>query len=199
MNHMRLTAILASAFLLTAGTGILGTPSAHAATQHVTLTPRNTQALLHARSALTDIDGTFETVSGTLAYDLEAQTCQVDLTMDVNSLKVGSAVLRSVMLSGLMLDSDTHPAMHYVGHCVPKIVKGKLYTQLIGNLTMRGQTHPLTFAVQMRFTGNTLTTIASTATFDQRQWGLSTLLHSVDPMVKTETIITLPAPSAKQG
>ncbi|MFP2873637.1 YceI family protein [Acetobacter tropicalis] len=196
---MRLTAILASAFLLTAGTMTLGAHPAAAATQHLKLTPTNTQALLHARSALTDIDGAFETVSGTLAYDLEAQTCQVDLTMDVNSLKVGSAVLRSVMLSGLMMDSDTHPTMHYAGHCVPKIVKGKLYTQLVGNLTMRGQTHPLTFTVQMRFTGNTLTTIASSATFDQRQWGLSTLLHSVDPMVKTETIITLPSSSAKQG
>ncbi|MCP1231499.1 YceI family protein [Acetobacter indonesiensis] len=184
---MRLTGVLLTS-ALTVSAYIL---PAQATTQHLKLTPANTQALLHARSALTDIDGRFETVSGSLAYDLEAQTCHVDLTMNVDTLKVGSSVLRSVMLSGLMLDSDSHPTMHYVGNCVPKITNGALHTQLVGKLTMRGQTHPLTFSVQMRFTKNTLTSIASSAEFDQRQWGLSTLLHSVDPMVKTETIITL--------
>ena len=163
--------------------------SAHAETQHLTLSPANTSASLHAKSALTDVDGQFEQVSGKLDYDLATQTCHVDLSMDVNSLKVGSAVLRGLMLSGLMLDGDTHPTMRYVGRCQPKIVKGQVKAYLTGELTMRGQTHPLTFAVTMRFKGNTLTQIVSDATFDQRKWGLSTLLHSVDPMVKTETVI----------
>ncbi|MBB3174241.1 polyisoprenoid-binding protein YceI [Endobacter medicaginis] len=162
---------------------------ARAETQQLTLTPANTRAELHAKSALTDVDGQFEQVSGKLNYDLSTQACHVDLTMDVNSLKVGSAVLRSLMLSGLMLDGDTHPTMRYVGHCQPKIVKGQVKTYLVGDLTMRGQTHPVTFAVTMAFKGNTLTRIVSDATFDQRQWGLSTLLHSVDPMVKTQTVI----------
>lgn len=167
--------------------------------QHLTLTPNNTQASLQASSALSSIDGTFEKVSGTLTYNLEEQTCHVDLSMNVDSLKVGSALIKGIMLSGLMLDSDEHPTMHYVGNCTPKITGGKLQTQLVGNLTMRGQTHPLTFAVKMHFTGNTLTSIASSTQFDQRKWGLSTLLHSVDPMVKTQTVITLPAPTKNTG
>ncbi|MFT8645504.1 hypothetical protein [Gluconacetobacter sp.] len=43
----------------------------------------------------------------------------------------------------------------------------------------------------MRFSGNTLHRIVSNATFDLRLWGVSTLLHSVDPMVRSETVITL--------
>ncbi|MFT8430926.1 YceI family protein [Acetobacter orientalis] len=190
MRFLALAALPALSFLY------LSTAVAAPAQQHLTLTPNNTQARLQASSAVSSIDGTFEKVSGSLSYNLEEQSCHVDLTMNVDSLKVGSALIKGVMLSGLMLDSDAHPTMHYVGDCTPKIIHGKLHTQLVGTLTMRGQTHPLTFAVQMHFTGNTLTSIASNAEFDQRKWGLSTLLHTVDPMVKTQTLITLPAPNS---
>ncbi|GBR46110.1 YceI family protein [Gluconobacter roseus] len=162
-----------------------------AARQDLVLSPVNTQARLHARSALTDIDGSFEDVSGTLTYDLDRQTCHVDMTMNVNSLKVGSGVMKQIMLSGIMLDSDSHPVMRYVGDCRPKITKGQLQTELAGKLTMRGQTHPLVFTTELQFQGNTLMRIVSRGTFDQRQWGVSTLLHSVNPMVKVETVILM--------
>lgn len=180
---------LSTLFLLCASPILV--PIANAAPQHVTLTPSNTQATLHAKSAVADIDGSFEKLGGSVTYNLTDQTCHVDLTMDVNSIKVGSAVLRTVMLSGLMLDGDDHPAMHYVGDCQPTIHNGKVRTQLVGSLTMRGQTRPLTFDVNMVFQKNTLTKIASATTFDQRQWGLSTMLNTVDPHVRTETVITL--------
>ncbi|WP_306308919.1 YceI family protein [Ameyamaea chiangmaiensis] len=163
-----------------------------AETQSLTLTPANTHATLHATSALSSVDGAFGELHGTLVYDLSKQTCHVDLTMNVSTLHVGSALLRGVMLSGLMLDEDDHPTMHYTGSCTPRIHNGQLQTQLVGKLTMRGQTHPLAFTTVMQFTGNTLTSITSTARFDQRTWGMSTLLHTVDPMVTTQTIITFP-------
>ncbi|GBR04468.1 hypothetical protein AA0522_1889 [Gluconacetobacter liquefaciens NRIC 0522] len=171
--------------------GFSGARVAVAAPQVLVLNPGNTEARLHARSALTDIDGSFAGVSGRLQYDLDRQTCHVDLTMDVGSLKVGSAVMKQIMLSGIMLDSDAHPTMRYVGECRPRIVGGEVHSQLVGTLTMRGKTHPVTFETQMRFSGNTLHQIVSNATFDQRLWGVSTLLHSVDPMVRSETVITL--------
>ncbi|MBS1103617.1 YceI family protein [Gluconobacter sp. Dm-62] len=164
---------------------------AYAARQDLVLSPVNTQALLHARSSLTDIDGSFGKVSGTLTYDLDRQTCHVDMTMNVSSLKVGSAVMKQIMLSGIMLDSDDHPVMKYVGDCRPRIVKGQLQTELAGQLTMRGQTHPLVLTTELQFQGNTLMRIASHGSFDQRQWGMSTLLHSVDPMVRVETRILM--------
>lgn len=166
--------------------------------QHVVLGPANTQARLYAKTAVTNIDGSFGQVSGNLTYNLEDQSCHVDLSMAVESLKVGSAVLKAIMLSGIMLDEDSHPIMHFVGDCKPAIRQGKPHTLLVGNLTMRGQTHPLTFEVSMHFTGNTLTQIQSDATFDQREWGVSTLLHSVDPMVRTQTLIDL-APKPDQS
>lgn len=172
-------------------TALSSASQAIASPQTLALTPANTQAMLHAKSAVTDVDGTFQTVSGSLKYDLDKQTCHVDLTMDVSSLKVGSAVLKTLMLSGVMLDSDAHPTMHFVGDCHPKIIKGLLHTQLVGSLTMKGQTHPVIFETEMQFKGNTLHQIASNATFDQRKWGLSTLLHSIDPMVRAETVISL--------
>ncbi|GBR69300.1 YceI family protein [Gluconobacter kanchanaburiensis] len=164
---------------------------ASAARQDLVLSPVNTQARLYARSALTDVDGSFDDVSGALTYDLDRQSCHVELTMNVASLKVGSAVMKQIMLSGLMLDSDTHPVMKYVGDCRPRIVRGRLHTELAGTLSMRGQTHPLVLATDLRFQGNTLMRIVSHGTFDQRQWGMSTLLHSVNPMVKVETVILM--------
>ncbi|WP_215746163.1 MULTISPECIES: YceI family protein [Gluconobacter] len=171
--------------------GLLASGQAFAARQDLVLSPVNTQALLHARSALTDIDGNFGDVSGALTYDLDRQSCHVDMTMNVSSLKVGSAVLKQVMLSGIMLDSDTHPVMKYVGDCRPRIVKGQLRMELAGKLTMRGQTHPLVLTTELQFQGNTLMRIVSHGSFDQRQWGMSTLLHSVDPMVRVETVILM--------
>ncbi|MFT8807769.1 YceI family protein [Gluconobacter sp.] len=171
--------------------GLLVSGQAFAARQDLVLSPVNTQARLHARSALTDIDGGFEDISGSLTYDLDRQTCHVDMTMSVNSLKVGSAVLRQIMLSGIMLDSDTHPVMRYVGDCRPKITNGHLQTELAGQLSMRGQSHPFVLSTALQFQGNTLMRIVSQGTFDQRQWGMSTLLHSVNPMVRVETVILM--------
>ncbi|MFT8731059.1 MAG: YceI family protein [Acetobacter fabarum] len=164
--------------------------------QHVVLGPANTQAHLYAKTAVTSIEGSFEQLKGNLTYNPEDQSCHVELSMAVQSLKVGSSVLRGIMLSGIMLDGDDHPSMTFVGDCKPTIRQGKPHTQLVGQLSMRGQTHPLTFDVAMHFTGNTLTQIQSDATFDQRQWGVSTLLHTVDPMVRTQTLINLgPSPA----
>lgn len=170
---------------------LLTSGHALAARQDLALSPLNTQAFLHARSALTDIDGDFGEVSGSLIYDLERQSCQVDMTMNVSSLKVGSAVMKQIMLSGIMLDSDAHPVMRYVGTCRPRIVNGQLQTELAGKLTMRGQTHPLVLTTELQFKGNTLIRIVSHGSFDQRQWGVSTLLHSVNPMVRVETVILM--------
>ncbi|MDE7539268.1 YceI family protein [Gluconobacter sphaericus] len=171
--------------------GLLASGPAFAARQDLVLSPVNTQALLHARSALTDIDGNFGDVSGALTYDLDQQSCHVDMTMNVSSLKVGSAVLKQIMLSGIMLDSDAHPVMKYVGDCRPRVVRGQLRMELAGKLTMRGQTHPLLLTTELQFQGNTLMRIVSHGSFDQRQWGMSTLLHSVDPMVRVETVILM--------
>ncbi|WP_232092252.1 YceI family protein [Acetobacter aceti] len=164
---------------------------AHAATQNVILSAGNTTSRLHAKTLFMPVDGTFEKVVGALSYDPETQVCHIDLRMEVSSLKVGSALLRTAMLSGLMLDSDDHPSMRFAGDCQPKITNNKLETLLVGKLTMRGQTHPLTFKVKMHFSRNTLTEISSSATFDQRQWGLSTMLGTVQPLVQAETSIIL--------
>ena len=119
--------------------GFFGARVAVAAPQVLVLNPGNTEARLHARSVLTDIDDSFAGVSGWLQYDLDRQTCHVNLTMDVGSLKVGSAVMKQVMLSGIMLDGDGDPPMRYVGECRPRVLGGEVHSQLAGTLTMRGE------------------------------------------------------------
>ena len=171
--------------------GFSGAGAAVVAPQVLVLNPGNTEARLHARSALTDIDGSFAGVFGRLQYDLVSTDLPCGFDHGCRSLKVGSAVMKQIMLSGTMLDSDAHPAMRYVGECRPRIVGGEVHSQLVGMLTMRGKAHPVTFETQMRFSGNMLHQIVSNAAFDQRLWGVSTLLHSVDPMVRSEAVITL--------
>lgn len=172
--------------------GLYAVP-ALAAPQHLVLDGHNAISGLHAKSLLGSVDGTFSQVKGQLDYDLSDQTCKVDMTMTVDSLKVGSAVMRKLMLSGALLDADTYPTMHFAGHCVPEVKDGKVITQLVGDLTMRNQTHPVTFITQMVFHHNTLVKLRSTTTFDQRRWGVSTMLHTVHPMVTSTAEIILDA------
>ncbi|GCE89320.1 hypothetical protein MSKU15_0921 [Komagataeibacter diospyri] len=172
---------------------------ARAESQHLTLTPANTTVLLRADSVVGAMEGQFAKVSGTLDYDLSRQTCHVDLTMDATSVHMDTVVERKAAKSGNMLDSDRFPTTRYVGDCSPRVVKGQVQSRMVGRLTMRGQTHPMTFGTQMVFTGNTLTMLDSTGTFDGRQWGMSTMLHTVKPRMRTETRITLPATPAAHG
>ncbi|GBR34645.1 hypothetical protein AA11826_1256 [Komagataeibacter oboediens DSM 11826] len=181
------------------GMALLAPHSARAESQHLTLTPANTTVLLHADSVVGAMEGQFAKVSGTLDYDLSRQTCHVDLTMDATSVHMDTIVERKAAKSGNMLDSDRFPTTHYVGDCSPRVVKGQVLSRMVGRLTMRGQTHPMTFDTQMVFTGNTLTMLDSTGTFDGRQWGMSTMLHTVKPRMRTETRITLPATPAAHG
>ena len=166
---------------------------ARAETQHLTLDGRNAISALHAKSLLGSVDGTFGQVKGQLDYDLSDQTCKVDMTMIVSSLRVGSTVMRKLMLSGALLDADKYPTMHFTGHCVPVVRNGKVITQLVGDLTMRDQSHPVSFVTEMIFHHNTLVKLRSTTTFDQRRWGVSTMLHTVHPMVSSTAEITLDA------
>nr|WP_231289871.1 YceI family protein [Komagataeibacter europaeus] len=172
---------------------------ARAESQHLALVPANTTVLLHADSVVGAMEGRFARVSGTLDYDLSRQTCHVDLTMDATSVHMDTVVERKAAKSGNMLDSDRFPTTRYVGDCSPRVVKGQVRSRMVGRLTMRGQTHPMTFDTQMVFTGNTLTLLDSTGTFDGRQWGMSTMLHTVRPRMRTETRITLPATPAARG
>ncbi len=161
--------------------------------QHLALNGHNAMSGLHAKSLLGGVDGTFSQVKGELDYDLSVQTCKVDMTMTVDSLQVDSAVMRKLMLSGALLDADKYPTMHFAGHCVPVVRDGKVVTQLVGDLTMRDQTHPVTFITEMIFKHNTLVKLRSSTVFDQRRWGVSTMLHTVHPMVSSTAEITLDA------
>ncbi|BAK82858.1 YceI family protein [Komagataeibacter medellinensis] len=168
--------------------------TARAETRHLDLTPENTAVLLHTDSVVGSMDGQFGKVSGTLDYDLANQTCHVDLTMDATTVHMGTVLERKAAKSGGMLDSEHYPTAHYVGDCSPRVVKGQVRSRMVGRMTLRGQTHPLTLSTQMVFNANTLSVLDSTGTFDGRQWGLSTMLHTVKPQMRTETRITLPAP-----
>ncbi|AFC85169.1 YceI family protein [Frateuria aurantia] len=166
---------------------------ARAETQHLTLDGHNARSSLHAKSLLGDVDGSFGQVSGSLDYDLSAQTCKVDMSMQVESLQVGRPIMRKLMMSSALLDAGKYPTMHFTGHCVPLVRNGKVITQLVGDLTMRDQTHPVTFITEMIFHHNTLVKLRSSTTFDQRRWGVSTMLHTVHPMVSSTAEITLDA------
>ncbi|CAM2811572.1 YceI family protein [Komagataeibacter xylinus] len=182
--------------LLAMALGCLGLPTlarpAHATPQHLTLTPDNTAVMLHASSVIGAMDGQFGKVSGTLDYDLSRQTCHVDLSMDATTVHMDTILERKAAKSGGMLGTDRWPTARYVGDCRPHIVNGGVASRMVGQLTLRGQTHPMTFDTRMDFTGNTLSVLDSTGTFDGRKWGMSTMLHTVRQPMRTETRITLP-------
>lgn len=156
------------------------------------LTAGNMLAQTHSHAIILNITGTYRQLAGTLNYDLAAKTCHVDVTFQVKSLALPNALIRSQTMSKGFLDPDEYPETKYVGDCQ----NGG--TQLAGNLTLRGQTHPFTMAITYVTVGNQVTSIHSEGSLNRYDWGLTGLTMTVGKVIKVTNDISLngqpPAP-----
>lgn len=165
---------------------------ASAASQTLQLTPSNMLAQTHSHAIITTVTGTFRQLSGTLNLDPEAKTCSVDVTLVVESLALPNLLIRSQTMSAGFLDPAQYPTQHYVGSC-----QGNT---LVGNLTMRGQTHPFNMTVTNEMTNGQLTGLHLEGVLNRYDWGLNGLGMTVGKMIRVTNDISLngqpPAPPA---
>jgi polyisoprenoid-binding protein YceI len=110
----------------------------------------------------------------------------------MESLALPNALIRGQTMSAGFLDPAAYPTQHYTGIC-----QGGM---LVGNLTMRGQTHPFDMAMTVEKTGGQVTGLHLEGVLDRYGWGLNGLSMTVARMIRVTNDISLdgkpPAPPA---
>jgi polyisoprenoid-binding protein YceI len=89
--------------------------------------------------------GKFDSSSGTIVLDKEAQTGTVDITVDTNSIDFGQAKLNEHVKSAEMFDVQKYPTATYKGTLTN--FKNGAPTEVKGELTLHGVTRPLNLTV----------------------------------------------------
>lgn len=89
--------------------------------------------------------GKFNTTSGTITLDKEAQTGTVDVTVDTNSIDFGHDKLNGHATSGEMFDTAKFPTAKYTGKLVN--FKNGAPTEVDGSLTLHGVTKPVKLTI----------------------------------------------------
>lgn len=164
---------------------------ATAAPLHLAIDARNTVVSITSDTLLGKVPARFTQIEGRLDFDPALQTCRVRMTMPVKSLTLDSAVMRSFVMSEGFLDPDAFPTITVSGVCRPEVVNGRAATRLVGEMTMRGQTRPVSFVATNVFRGRLLTGISSVGTIDRRNWGVGSLVGTVEPELRVTTTIDL--------
>ncbi len=164
--------------------GALGLGSgARASPMVLDLTPGNMLAQTHSHAMIMTITGTYRQLSGTLNFDPDAKTCSINVTFVVRSLTSPNALIRAQTMSKGFLDPDDYPNTSFTGTC-----QG---SNLVGTLTLRGQTHPFTMAVTYETSNGQLTGIHTEGTLNRYDWGVNGMSMTVSQMIRVTNDISL--------
>ncbi len=156
---------------------------AAAAPMVLQLTPGNMLAQTRSSAMMMSTTSTFRQLSGTLKYDPDTGACAIDATFVVLSMQMPNALMRSQTMSAGFLDPADYPLQRYVATC-----QGN---QLVGTLTMHGQTHPFDMTVTLERTGGTLTGIHTEGALNRHDWGIDGLNLIVGKTIHVTNDISL--------
>jgi len=156
---------------------------AHASPMVLSLTPGNMLAQTHSHAMILSINGTYQQLSGTLNFDPAAKTCSMNVTFVVRSLTSPNALIRSQTMSKGFLDPDDYPNTSFTGTC-----QGN---NLVGDLTLRGQTHPFTMAITYETNNGQLTGMHTEGTLNRYDWGVTGMSMTVGKMIRVTNDISL--------
>jgi polyisoprenoid-binding protein YceI len=89
--------------------------------------------------------GKFDHSSGTIVLDKDKSAGTVDITVDASSIDFGNPKLNEHAKSGEMFDVEKYPTATYKGTLAG--FKNGAPTQVQGQFTLHGVTHPLTLTI----------------------------------------------------
>jgi polyisoprenoid-binding protein YceI len=114
--------------------------AARAADQLVPLTPPTTRIDYTVFAwGLWPISGSFDRFHGLVTQDPDKPSaCRIDVTVDIDSLRMDDADRRRQTLGPEMFDAAHYPTMGFAGHCAPQ--------SIVGILTLHGVSRPVSFA-----------------------------------------------------
>ena len=129
---------------------------------NVGLSPANTRVDFTAFAlGVIPIHGRFDRFSGSLTLDpTHPEACSVNVQIAAASLSLPNPAMQADVLSRGFFDPQDYPAIAFQGQCGQG--------GLAGQLTLHGQTHPLSMHISRRRSG-----FVATATIRRYGWGIT--------------------------
>lgn len=93
----------------------------------------------------------FKQTTGTVVLDKEAREAQVDVTIDMTSVNTGFDVFDEHIQNEDFLDTARYPTAHFKSTEV--IFEGDQLVRIVGDLTIKDVTQPVTLTVSSFFSG----------------------------------------------
>ena len=177
---MRLIAVMAATCLTLS--------AARAADQLVPLTPPTTRIGYTVFAwGLWPITGSFDRFHGQVIQDPDKPSgCRIDVTVDIDSLRMDDADRRRQTLGLEMFDAAHYPTMGFAGHCAPQ--------SIVGMLTLHGVSRPVSFATHRD--GNQ---VICAGTVRRRDFGIVGMGGMVAPYVHIRLSARLPIATNREG
>lgn len=149
---------------------------------------------------ISNVKGSFTGLTGTLIEDKNDPTrSSVGATVDIGTVSTGDAQRDAHLKSADFFHHEQHPTMTFRSTKVEK--KGEGEYRVTGDLTLHGETKPVTFNVEGPSTpgkdpwGNTRIGLSATAKINRKDFGLSwnAALETGGILVGEEVQITIDA------
>lgn len=90
--------------------------------------------------------GRFDKIDGSISFDRQAGTLDLGITVDTRAISTGSAAFDGVLRGAQLLDTAQHPTVWFVARRAT--FEGEVPRQIHGEITLRGQSQPLTLTAR---------------------------------------------------
>lgn len=180
---------------------LFATAGAAHAEDRFTLDPAHTQVAFSIdRMGFNRVLGRFDAIAGEVIIDQAApERSSVTATIQTASLTSGNATRDEHLKSDRWLNVAAHPTMEFRSTSVRVIEEN--HAEVVGNLTLMGQTHPVTLDVRLNQigagrNGGQQAGFSATGTIQRSQFGLTTAVPAIGDAVTIEiqALATTPAP-----
>lgn len=180
-------------------TSLMGLFSGAIAAEY-TLDPGHTNARFNIDHFQTTTNhGGFYGIEGTVQFDQEAKTGNLDITFKTNNINTGDEGFDGHMSSADLLNVEQFPEMRFKS--TEWVFEGDKPAEIKGELTMMGKTNPVTLTATKfgcydnPMFGAEVCGGDFTTTIDRTQWGIDFL---VDAGISKEVTIRIQAEGVKQ-
>lgn len=167
------------------GTGAL-TPTTLAAVRsgHYSVTPSSTRVSIKGRKLrFFTVHAAMDSVSGTVETDPSTGSTTIRGSLPVATFRSGNARRDLHILGPAFLDARAHPSIRFTSTAVDST--GGDRAAVMGDLTLKGRTHPVTWDVSRLAanpSGDTLRAVAETS-IRRSDWGMTGWTWLVDDVI----------------
>jgi polyisoprenoid-binding protein YceI len=150
------------------------------------LTPENTKITFVGTKKEGKHDGGFKTVSGTFTVDgTDPKTGKFSVDIDVDSIWTDTDKLTAHLKSADFFEVKTYPKAKFVS---TKIAQGEKGYTVTGDLTLHGQTKPVTFPADITVDDKGVT-LKSDFKINRHDWNISYGKGKVDDDVSLKVVV----------